>query len=170
MLRFPIDYPNQSRAEPWFFLAQAYSDCCGQLLSQMVLQTFDSNFYNILVTVMLQNQALELFLKAGIIQATGQLGEDTGHDLQLLHNRFKNLYPGKEYKFPDNTIDVIIGSELGSNNQYPRYPENRSGEPWLPAFIDLIALRDRHSVLHREFARLKPLLEQRYPPSSRQSD
>ncbi len=169
MPRFSWDYEDLSEAAHWFLMARAYLDCSVQLLSQMVNEKFNSSFHHAQVVVALFNHAVELFLKAGIVQAGHVFGHN--HHLQELYNQFKNLYPGKKYEFEGDIVSAVRRSAATPNNQYARYPTDVFGRPWQEyTHIELVTWYKQLCLFVKDFDRLEPLLKQRYSQGSKKSE
>lgn len=167
--RFSWDYEDLSESEHWFLLAKAYLDCSQHLLAQMIKEMLDSSFFHAKVAVALFNQALELFLKGGIVQA----GKDVNvsHDLQQLYNHFKNLYPGKKYEFEGDVSNAVRPSPLTPYNEFARYPVDHTGLPWQGnTHIELTTWYKQVCLFINDFERLEVLLKQRYPNASKRTD
>ena len=161
MPRYSWDYEDLSAADHWFRMAKANLQCCIHLLSEMIDAKLDSSFHHAKVVVALFDHAVELFLKAGVVHA-GQTCSNT-HELQELYNRFRNLYPGKQFEFESEITSVVRPGPTTPHNQYARYPTDISGRPWQGhTHIDLVLWCMQLRRFDEDFRRLEPLMKQRY--------
>jgi hypothetical protein len=99
---------------------------------------------------------IELFLKAAILEKfpNEQFRSQAGHDLDHLHKRYVNLYPGKKYAFDIpfraeekhivnldprivEELKVLILKHERANpiDQLHRYPRNIKGKPWEGIYV-----------------------------------
>jgi len=161
MPRYSWDYEDLSEADHWFCMAKANLHCSIHLLSEMIAEKLDSSFHYAKVAVALFEHSIELFLKAGIAQASQTC--DNTHELQVLYNRFKNLYPGNRYEFEGEIVSVVRPAPSATHNQYARYPTDISGQPWQGhTHIDLVLWYTQLRRFDQDFRRLEPLMKQRY--------
>ena len=88
-IRMPVfswDYEDLGEADYWFLMARAYFDSSFYLLAEMIRETYDRNYHRALVAVSLFNHSVELFLKAGIVQAGKKI--TSSHNLEQLYNQY----------------------------------------------------------------------------------
>ena len=167
-LRMPMfswDYEDLGEADQWFLMARAYFDSSYYLLAEMIRGRYDRNYHRALVAVSLFNHSVELFLKAGVIQAGKIIA--SSHNLGQLYNQYKKLYPGKMYEFEAEISSVVALHKNTPHNEFARYPRNHKGQPW-PGYshVDIAIWYDHLTVFQKDFNRLEPLMKERYPTRS----
>lgn len=158
MPRFSWDYEDLSEADHWFLMARAYLDSGKHLFAQMISKTVESSFHHAKVAAFLFEHAVELFLKAAIVQA-GRRAPAT-HRLGQLYKEFKNLYQGQAYSFEGNIDDFAAPDPSTPHGQFSRYPTDPSGKPW-PGHrhIDLVIWYKQICAFSEDFQRLEPLIK-----------
>ena len=163
-LRMPLfswDYEDLGEADHWFLMARAYFDCSYYLLGEMLKERYDRNYHRALVAVSLFNHSIELFLKAGVIQA----GKKTtsSHNLEQLYNQYKKLYPGKKFEYEAEISSIVAPHKNTPYNEFARYPTDHAGKPW-PGYnhVDVAVWYDRFGAFQKDFDRLEPLMKERY--------
>jgi HEPN domain-containing protein len=164
-------YEDCSPADHWFLMARAFQQCCIHLLAEMIEQKINGSFHHAKVALSLFEQAVELFLKSGIIQAGKKL-PTAGHPLDELYKQFKKLYPGNQFEFTGRVDDFVRRSERFPHSQYARYPTDRSGRLWEAqdhSFIDVARYYEQTSLFLEDFNRLWPLMKTRYPIAPKES-
>lgn len=135
------------------FLAfsEAYLEAAKQLCGALAACPADSSFPKGAVVMSVTLHGIELFLKAAILEKapTEQFSGNVGHDLERLHKRYANLYPGKKYAFeaPFRTEELVLGDpdphiiedlkrRLAEHkratpaDQLHRYPRDSAGNLW----------------------------------------
>jgi hypothetical protein len=162
---FSWDYEDLGEADHWFLMARAYFDCSFYLLTEMAREAYDRTYHRALVSVSLFEHSVELFLKAGIVQAVKNV--TSSHNLEQLYNQYKNLYPGKKYEFEGEILSLINSNPNTPHNEFARYPTDHAGRPW-PRYthVDVVIWYERLSTFKKDFDRLEPLLKERYQGSS----
>lgn len=135
------------------FLAfsEAYLESAGRLCSALAASPAESSYPKGAVVLSLTFHGIELFLKAAILEKVPdeQFGGNVGHDLDHLHKRYTNLYPGKKHAFevpfrdeevvlvnPDPRILEELKLQIAEHkratptDQLHRYPREIEGNPW----------------------------------------
>jgi HEPN domain-containing protein len=132
----------------------------------MVNERYVRDYHRALVAVSLFNHSVELFLKAGVIQAGKSI--TSSHDLEQLYNQYKKLYPGKKYEFEARISEIVAPHKNMPHNEFARYPTDHVGQPW-PGYthIDIAIWYDRLGVFQKDFDRLEPLMKARYETESK---
>jgi hypothetical protein len=166
-LMIPLDssfYEDCSAGDHWFLMARAFQESCLHLFAEMIDGKINRSFHHAKAAVCLFEQAVELFFKAGIVQA-GKKVPTAGHPFDKLYKQFKNLYPGTQFEFTGSVEIFVRPSERFPHNQFARYPTDRSGTPWEAqghSFIDLARFFEQASLFLEDFNRLWPLMKTRY--------
>ena len=129
---------------PLQFLAfsEAYLDSANRLCKILKLSTRKRSYPRGAVVQFLTFHAVELFLKAAILQKYPK--EGLHHNIEHLSNRYQTLYSGKRFNFDIPFKTEFIGFEpseikerkpaLPSQDQVNRYPINKKFEVWEGAF------------------------------------
>lgn len=118
------------------WLGSSYAEAAKFLVESMLSDDFARNHANVRVILHLCRHALELFLKGAIGMSTGRIPRDT-HQLAILFDQYKTLYPSKKYHFsfpfPDQ---VFLKEDLfpetieqfhRTHDQRFRYPTDNRG-------------------------------------------
>lgn len=140
----PLCIPMQFSA-----FSDAYLDSAIRLCTVLSRSTKKATYVRGSVVLYLAFHATELFLKGAILKKVPKENVGTTHNIGTLNNRYKNLYPGKKYRFnllftseepdfsniePDKVKEYkIIIAEIEKVNppdQKYRYPQNKKGQPW----------------------------------------
>lgn len=135
------------------FLAfsEAYLESAGRLCGALAASPAESSYPRGAVVLSLTFHGIELFLKAAILEKAPneQFSGNVGHDLDHLHKRYTNLYPGKKHAFevpfrdeevilvnPDPRILEELKLQIAEHkratpaDQLHRYPRDIEGNPW----------------------------------------
>ena len=169
MSRYSWDYEGLGEAVHWFLMAKAYLDCSIHLFSEMMDKKLKSSFHHAKVATMLFEHSIELFLKAGIVQAGQEVGKS--HNLQELYNQFRKLYPGKKHQFEGDIVSAVRQISITPYNVYTRYPTDNFGQLWPGnTHIDLVIWYKQLCLFVKDFERLEPLLKERYPQGSKKTE
>ena len=129
--------------------SDAYLDSAIRLCTVLSRSTRKATYVRGSVVLYLAFHATELFLKGAILKKAPKENVGATHNIGTLNNRYKNLYPGKKYRFnllfsseepdfsniePDIVKELkIIIDEIEKANppdQQYRYPQNKKGVPW----------------------------------------
>jgi hypothetical protein len=155
----PWRYAALTKPEHFFRLAQAFLDSANYLYLAMVERRRPANYLQCKAAWTLAEHAVELFLKGGIVQAGRAV--PTNHNTDQLYNQFRNLYPGKKFEFDAPVADIVRPSDQTPNNEFSRYPTDRSGELWSSNshFEPCAELRITVELL-QDFERMEPLMKQ----------
>jgi hypothetical protein len=164
------------------FLAfsEAYLESAGQLCGALAASPSESTYPKSAVVLSLTFHGIELFLKAAILEEvpTEQFGGNAGHDLEHLHKRYTNLYPGKSYAFeppfrdeefvlvnPDPRILKELRLQIAKHkramptDQLCRYPRNIEGSPWEGIFsFEASSFAGVITKVQEDISRLKELI------------
>jgi len=135
--------------EQFSAFSDAYLDSAIRLCTVLALSTKKATYVRGSVVLYLAFHATELFLKGAILNKALTENVGTTHNIEMLNNRYKNLYPAKRYQFqipftseepdfsgiePDKVKELKIkikGIERDSpHDQRYRYPQNKKGMPW----------------------------------------
>lgn len=147
-LRMVVESEIASLSMPRQFLifSDAYLDSASHLCAVLKRSPRKLNYARSSVVLSLAFHAIELFLKAAILEKASQ--ENVGsHDVQALNKRYRKLYPGIPYVFraPFISRDQADFTDLFSPegmrefqdkrkknpwDQRHRYPRNRQGQTW----------------------------------------
>lgn len=124
----------------YFAYSEAYLDSAERLCRVLARSTRRATFERGAVVLYLTHHALELFYKGAILKKcpTERL---THHDLPTLQNRYRTLYPGKQYRLKElfrpsyvgltkNEIAQVQGLQPPTDQLF-RYPEHKAGKPWI---------------------------------------
>jgi hypothetical protein len=151
------DLQRLSIPDQLFHFSQANLDSAEMLCLAMCGNNQVATYAHGAVIQSLTFHALELFLKAAILRSepTATFGGPTGHDLTLLYNRYKGLYPEKCMQFDapfmsgpldandlvgldQNIIDELVKSDRERKkdkvDQLHRYPIDMKGNEWKSLF------------------------------------
>jgi len=135
------------------FLAfsEAYLEAAGQLCGALAASLAESTYPKGAVVMSITFHGIELFLKAAILEKAPneQFSGNVGHDLDHLHKRYANLYPGNKHAFevpfrdeevvlvnPDPRILEELKLRIAEHkratpaDQLHRYPRDTGGNPW----------------------------------------
>ena len=123
--------PEQFRA-----FSEAYLDSAYRLCKILKISTRKRTYPRGAVVQFLTFHAVELFLKAAILNKYPN--EGLHHDLEHLKNRYKALYPGKKFNFDEQFKPTsYLGFEPHEiepvkipQDQLNRYPINKDFEVW----------------------------------------
>ena len=156
------DYENLAGADHWFRMARAYVDCSLHLFAGMEDGLLKRDIFHARAAAYLLEHSIELFLKAGILQA----GEDVDphHKLRRHYDRFRTLYPGETYSFQGRIEELVRETPRHPYLEFTRYPADRSGQLFGdPVHFSLPIWREQVQQFRDDFERLEPLLKQLYP-------
>lgn len=160
--------------------SEAYLESAGRLCSALAASPAESSYPRGAVVLSLTFHSIELFMKAAILEKvpTEQFSRNVGHDLDHLHKRYANLYPGKKYAleipFDDEEV-ILVNSDpriLGElklqiaehkratpADQLHRYPRDIEGNPWEGIFsFEASSFADVISKAQEDIARLRVLI------------
>jgi len=135
--------------EQFSAFSKAYLDSAIRLCTVLARSTKKATYVRGSVVLYLAFHATELFLKGAILKSVPEENVGTTHNIRNLNNRYKNLYPGKKYRFhllftseepdfsnvePDlvKKYKIMIEKieEDNPHDQKYRYPQNKKGQPW----------------------------------------
>ena len=135
--------------EQFSAFSDAYLDSAIRLCTVLARSTKKATYARGSVVLYLAFHATELFLKGAILKKAPKENVGTTHNIGILNNRYKKLYPGKKYQFhllftseepdfskiePDKVKEFkIIIKKIEKDNppdQKYRYPQNKKGMPW----------------------------------------
>ena len=164
----------------FFAFSDAYLDSAGRLCSALAASPNELTYPKGAVVLSLTFHGIELFLKAAILEKvpTEQFGGNAGHDLEHLHKRYANLYPGKKYAFeapfrdeevalvnPDPRIleelklQIVKHKRATPTDQLCRYPRNIEGNPWEGIFsFEASSFAGVIAKVQEDISRLKELI------------
>jgi hypothetical protein len=120
---------DYTKPELFFRLASAYADSSHQIVRSMLAGDLPQTFAHAQTTHFLFAHAVELFLKGAILKSTGTI-ETHRHQLQPLYNRYRNLYPKKEFDFTGRIVETVKENPKSPHSEFPRYPMDREGIVW----------------------------------------
>lgn len=180
MLHFS-DLQRKSAPDQLFAFAHANLESAESLCVKLTAETAGATYAHGAVILSLTFHALELFLKAAILQKNPaeKFGGRSGHDLTHLSTRYANLHPGKEMSFhipftrqlPDTQgLNPEVAEELTAyvreqekkmpEDQLHRYPIGIDGETWDAAFgFEPNSFLVTIQQLQRDFAAIKPRIQ-----------
>lgn len=137
------DIQSATVPDQLFTFANAYLESATLLCTSLCNSKDGANYAHGAVIMSLTFHALELFLKAAILRKVPaeSFGGRAGHDLDLLKNRYANLYPNKAMQFnipfkrelPDTEEllkHVREQNKAMPEDQLHRYPINVKGKEW----------------------------------------
>jgi hypothetical protein len=164
------------------FLAfsEAYLESAGRLCGALAASPPESSYPKGAVVLSLTFHGIELFLKAAILEKVPkeQFSGNVGHDLDHLHKRYTNLYPGKKHAFevpfrdeevilvnPDPRILEELKLQIAEHkratpaDQLHRYPRDIEGNLW-EGFFSFEASSFAAVIKHvqKDIVRLKELI------------
>lgn len=150
------------RTERFFDLAQGYLDCSKHLFRSLEDEQLKKTFSHAQAAAFLFEHSLELFLKGAIIQARQSVTNT--HILQQLYNEFRNLYPGKNFRF-EGSIEEIVGRDASRPYpEYSRYPIDTSGNLWPEnSHFEFEVWLEQLELFQKDYSNLIPLIKERYP-------
>lgn len=165
---------------PLQFLAfsDAYLDSASRLCVVLKRSPRKSTYVRGSVVLYLTFHAIELFLKAAILEKSPNERFGNKHDIEVLSIRYAKLYPKRKYAFnapftkvetdftgltPDiiKELKIVIKDMIRKNptDQRYRYPRNREGLPWDGADgFEPGSFHIEIEKLKENIARLKPLI------------
>lgn len=147
--------------------ADAYLDSAARLCRVLKRSTRKSSYPGGAVILFLAHHAVELFLKAAIIQKSPNEKIYGNHNIEQLEKQYRSLYPGKKYDFDvPFSKTVYLGLEppeipaqktsKSALNQAYRYPVDNKGKEWHTIFafdpVSFLPVIDR---LRADFKRLQ---------------
>jgi hypothetical protein len=175
------DLQRKTIPDQLFAFAQANLDSADSLCATLCAKTAGATYAHGAVILSLTFHALELFLKAAILQKSPseQFGGRSGHDLAQLSKRYSNLHHGKDMSFhipfarelPDaHGLDPQVAKELIAyvreqdkkmpQDQLHRYPTSVNGETWNAALgFEPNSFRITIQQLQHDFADIKPRVQ-----------
>lgn len=150
--RMVVESDLASLSVPLQFLSfsDAYLDSASRLCTVLKRSHGKSNYARGSVVLYLTFHSIELFLKGAILERNPK-EKLINHDIQVLSNRYNNLYQGKKFELhaPFISRDKVNLSDLYSPedveevesyikeiewmnplDQRHRYPRNLEGQPW----------------------------------------
>lgn len=119
---------DYTKPELFFRLALAYADSSHQIVRSMLAGDLPQTFAHAQTTHFLFAHAVELFLKGAILKSTDAI--ETHHHLQLLYNRYRNLYPKKKFDFTGRIVETVEENPKSPHSEFPRYPVDSEGNVW----------------------------------------
>ena len=138
-----------STPEQFLTFSEVYFDSAVRLCSVLARSTQKATYARGTVVLYLTFHATELFLKGAILKKAPREQIGKTHNIEVLNNRYRKLYPGKKYDFeipftseepdfsgiePDKVKELrIIIKKFDQQNprdQRYRYPQNKNGKPW----------------------------------------
>jgi len=164
------------------FLAfsEAYLESAGRLCGTLAASPAESTYPKGAVVLSLTFHGIELFLKAAILEdvPNEQFCGNAGHDVEHLHKRYANLYPGKKYAFelPFRDEEVVLVNpgprileelklQIAEHkratpvDQLHRYPRDIEGNPWQGGFsFEASSFVGVIEKVQEDIARLKELI------------
>ncbi|TKB64974.1 MAG: hypothetical protein E8D47_09800 [Nitrospira sp.] len=144
------DLASFSVPRQFLSFSDAYLDSASRLCTVLKRSPRKSNYARGSVVLYLTFHAIELFLKGTILERNPE-EKLINHDIQVLSNRYYNLYRGRKYKFhvpfisrekvdlgeifdPEIVEDVKVyikeSEKKNPLDQRHRYPRNLKGQPW----------------------------------------
>jgi len=127
----------------------------------MIGDSIDGTFHHCKVVVSLFEHSVEIFLKGAIVQAKKEV--QTHHRVDEIYKQFINLYPGKKFEFRGRIDEFVKPMPQAPVDQYARYPVTRDGQAWSGnTHIDIAIYYQEASKFKDDYARLKPLIKERY--------
>jgi len=144
------DLASFSIPRQFLSFSDAYLDSALRLCTVLKQSPRKSNYPRGSVVLYLTFHAIELFLKGAILERNPQ-EKFLNHDIQVLSNRYNNLYRGRKYEFHapfisrekadlSEIFDPKIIEEVKTSleksakknpwDQRHRYPRNLEGQPW----------------------------------------
>lgn len=147
--------------------ADAYLDSAARLCKALKRSTRKTSYPRGAVVLFLVHHAVELFLKAAILQKSPNENLYNNHNINHLEKLYCSLYPGKKYDFDvpfSKTVDLgleppEIPKQKTSKsvlNQAYRYPIDNKGNEWHTIFsfdpVSFLPVIDR---LQADFNRLQ---------------
>lgn len=164
------------------FLAfsEAYLESAGRLSVALAASPAESSYPRGAVVLSLTFHGIELFLKAAILEKVPneQFSGNVGHDLDHLHKRYTNLYPGKKHALevpfrdeevilvnPDPRVLEELKLQIAEHkratpaDQLHRYPRDIEGNPWEGFFsFEASSFAAVIEGIQEDIARLKELI------------
>lgn len=160
--------------------SDAYVDSAETLCSIIAAEASESSYPKGAVIMSLAFHGIELFLKAAILEKSPgeRFKGRAGHDLELLGDKYKALYPNEEYRFevpfrneeasllnPDPQVLEELKRYIEEHkkttpeDQLHRYPRDMNGNSWkgLYAFEAQLFL-GTIAKLRKDIARLNKLI------------
>lgn len=146
--------------------ADAYLDSAARLCRILKRSARKSSYPGGAVILFLAHHAVELFLKAAILQKSPSENLYS-HNIEHLEKQYRSLYPGKKYDFDvPFSKTVYLGLEppeipkqktsKSALNQAYRYPVDNKGKEWHTIFsfdpVSFLPIIDR---LRADFKRLQ---------------
>ncbi|MDB9953390.1 hypothetical protein OAD57_08395 [Porticoccaceae bacterium] len=125
-------------ADQFAAYAIAYLDAAQLLCSHLALNERSATYEKGSTILYLAQHAIELFLKGAI--ARRELQESFDHKIEILHNRYNNLYPEKRFRFDLSFTTNYAGftkeetdqerKKIPKIDQLFRYPFDKRGQQW----------------------------------------
>jgi hypothetical protein len=119
---------DYTKPELFFRLASAYADSSDQIVRSMLASELPQTFAHAQTAHCLFAHAVELFLKGAILKSTGKIV--IGHHLQPMYNRYRSLYPKKEFDFTGRIVETVRENPKSPHSEFPRYPVDSKGTVW----------------------------------------
>jgi hypothetical protein len=159
---FSFDYAHLARSDQWYYESEGFVDCSVDLLGRLVAGDLPRKWPHVKAAAFLFAHALELFFKAGIIQAGQHL--QRGHNLPQLLGTFRKLYPGNQFHFECAVDDVTGHDPAKPFFEFLKYPESGAGAAWKgDVHIEIVEWRRQVTLFAADIRRMWPLMKQRYP-------
>jgi hypothetical protein len=150
--------------ERWYEESLAYIDSSFELFGRMTRGEFVPNWPRAKAAAFLFGHGLELFFKAAIAQAGGQIAKL--HDLKELHSRYRERFPENEFLFQSDVAGFITENEPLPFYEFLKYPERISeiGKKWNAGiYFDLDRWYNATGHTRDDLTRLWPLILARHP-------
>jgi hypothetical protein len=157
---------NSSMPLQFVLFADAYLDSAARLCKAFKRSTRKLSYPRGAVVLSLAFHALELFLKAAILQKNPK--EKLHHDVERLESIYRLLYPGDQFQLDVPFKTEFLGfqpEEIAKKrlafpqDQLNRYPCDKSGRNWGGVFaFEPISFLPVIEQLQRDFERLQRLI------------
>lgn len=157
--RFSWNYQHLPAADHWYLLAIAYADSSAALFARMIAEEVDDSFHHAKVAAALLEHAIELFLKAILVD----LGEAVrpSHASDRLLAQVRAIVPADVLQFSARIDEAVLRQPEAPTNQYLRYPTDSRGEPWSGhTHIDLSIWFQQARMLRVDFERIRSSVRQ----------
>ena len=159
------DYDEWSEPRRWRRMAVAYIDASIHCFEGIAAGTLTQDFAQAQAASFLFEHALELFFKGAIAQAG--LNPQGHHRLEEHHAQFRKLFPGKRFAFEGRIDEAVASDPLRPDSEYSRYPRDKKAQPWqVNTHFDVPLWLAQLQIIRRDFERLLPRIEERYPLSA----
>jgi len=149
---------GKSVSQKFFIYSEAYLNSAESLCEVITNSAEKQNYAQGLVVLYLTFHAVELFLKAAILNK--EPSEPLNHKIEKYEKRYKNLYPGKRFTLnipfeteyiglqPTEIAEIEAEANITPPDQLNRYPVDRSGKEWneLHAFEPYTFLKELRNM------------------------